>query len=118
MCYRISKRAIQTSLDYFEKPQRVIFDGFYCHDVVAALKSAGANVEYKYLKLWLRPKIYSPGVIVLIARNDNYPVGHYLIRVKGGWMDSWINWPDIDSGAKAGLRKRLPGRPIYAISPT
>ncbi len=105
------------ALDYFEKPQRVMFDGFYCRDVVAALKSAGVNAEFQYLKLWLRPKIYNPGVIVFIARNDNYLVGHYLIRVKGGWMDSWINWPDINSGAKAGLRKRLPGRPIYAIFP-
>lgn len=105
------------ALGYFEKPQKALFDGYYCREVVEALKSAGINAEFRYLKPWLRTKIYSTGTIVVIARNVNYPIGHYLVRIRGGWMDSWINFPDINSGAKAGLRKRLPGRPIYAIFP-
>ena len=69
----------------------------------------------------MRKKIYSPGVIVFIARSKQYPNGHFLSRVEKGWMDPWINFSKVNlmsmSEAKAGIRKRLPGRPIYAILP-
>ncbi len=107
----------QQALLYFAKPKRAKFNGFYCREVVMALDRAGIGAKFSYLKPGLRRSIYRPGVIVVIAHSERYPIGHYLIRVEGIWMDPWINFPDIKTGAQAGLRKRLPGRPIYAIFP-
>lgn len=91
--------------------------GFYCKDLVKALKDSGLNYEYKYLKPKLKNKIYQEGVIIFIKRSKDYPAGHYLARGEGYWMDPWINFKsDKDiKNARAGLRKRLPGTPIYAL---
>lgn len=103
------------ALRYFEKPQRAHFEGFYCRDIVTALSRAGTKAEYKYLKPDLKRKIYHSGVIVVLARSSRHPGGHYLLRIDEGWMDPWFNFPDIRSAAQASIRKRLPGKPIYAI---
>lgn len=91
--------------------------GFYCKDLIKALKDSTFDYEYKYLKPKLRRKIYQKGTIVFIERSKSYPVGHYLARGDGSWMDSWINLKtDKDiKNAQAGFRKRLPGKPIYAL---
>lgn len=56
------------------------------------------------------------GSITLIAKSEKYPIGHYLLRVKNGWVDAWINLPRID-GVKAGIRRELPGDPWYVLYP-
>jgi ABC-type bacteriocin/lantibiotic exporter with double-glycine peptidase domain len=91
--------------------------GFNCKEIVEYLKKFGIETRYHYLKSKLKRKIYKEGTIVFIKRDKRYPFGHYLIRYKNFWMDSWINWPKNKNvkEAKAGFRKRLPGKPIYAI---
>lgn len=89
--------------------------GFYCKEIVGALNSAGLNYRYKHIKPRLRRKIYRDGVIVFIERSKRFPAGHFLTRKNGIWYDSWINFPDDNK--RAGVRKRLPGRPIYMIFP-
>jgi hypothetical protein len=93
-----------------------VLRGFYCKDIVKALKLAGRNYRFFYVNQKRRGRIYKNGTVVLIARSRRYPQGHYLARVKNRWMDSWINWPDVTCG-RAGFRRRLPGRPIYGIAP-
>ncbi|MEM0476561.1 MAG: hypothetical protein QW367_02905 [Candidatus Aenigmatarchaeota archaeon] len=85
--------------------------------MVNFLKRFFPNVHYKYLKPKWRRKIYQEGTIVFIKRNKKYPYGHYLVRYKNLWMDPWINLLKEKrmEKAKAGFRKRLPGKPIYAI---
>lgn len=92
---------------------------FWCKDLAAALNKYGKSYQVKYVKPAVRPRIYEDGVIVLISRSKTYPVGHYLIRHQGEWMDPWINLKqDKDiTHARAGFRKRLPGRPMYALLP-
>ena len=93
--------------------------GFYCRDLVSVLAKFGYDYEYNYIKPKLKKRIYKPGVIVFIKRDKNYPAGHYLARVNGGWMDPWINFKKDDNikNARAGFRKRLPGKSIYALLP-
>jgi hypothetical protein len=55
--------------------------------------------------------------ITLIAKNKKYPLGHYLLRTKDGWIDPWYNVPCIDN-VHAKLRKRLPNHPHYVIYPS
>lgn len=88
--------------------------GFYCREIVSALKRKGLQYNFKYIKSYLKNKIYQPFTIVYIAKSKNYPIGHYLCRTPDKrWMDPSINLPKLQ--AKSGFRKRLPGRPIYAI---
>lgn len=93
--------------------------GFFCKDLTRVLLKFGQNYSYKYLKPRLRKKIYKKGVIVFIRRSKRYPTGHFLVRHSGLWMDPWVNFTKDNkiSNAKAGFRKRLPGKPIYMIFP-
>jgi hypothetical protein len=92
---------------------------FLIKDFTAALNNTGKHYIAKYMKPPMMRKIYKEGTIVLIRRSKQYPAGHYLIRHKGHWMDPWINLPlDNDiTQAKSGFRKRLPGKPMYALLP-
>lgn len=102
------------------KKQNAQTTGFFCRDIVNAFKKIGRDFSYKYIKPKLRKNIYESGAIVFISRSKKYPVGHYLARAHGAWMDPWINFPHDQNikNAHCGLRKRLPGRAIYAIFPT
>lgn len=91
--------------------------GFYCKDLVAALKHFKFDYTRKYLKQPLRTKLYQEGTIALIKKSKRYPAGHYLVRHNRQWMDPWINllFDHEIAHAKSGFRKRLPGKPIYVI---
>lgn len=92
---------------------------FWIKDFVTALNISDKHYISKYMKPPMTRKIYKEGTIVLIRRSKLYPTGHYLIRHNGHWMDPWINLPkDTDiSHATSGFRKRLPGKPMYALLP-
>lgn len=86
--------------------------GFLCIDLVKVLRKSGMNSHYCYIG---NQKIkYKENDIVFIKRTSEYPQGHYFLRGRGQWMDSWINFktnPAIRS-AKSNYRKRLPGKAI------
>lgn len=103
----------QKALDLFADPQNASWRGFICKDMVYALKRAQNPCKYYYIKPRKRKRIYRDGTIVFIKRNKKYPVGHYLARKGRLWIDSWFNIPNLPR--IAGVRKRLPGTPIYAI---
>jgi len=92
---------------------------FWVKDFTDALNQTGKNYISKHIKPPMQRRIYNEGTIVLIRRSKLYPSGHYLIRHKSQWMDPWINLPsDKDIlHAKSGFRKRLPGKPMYALLP-
>jgi len=92
-------------------------EGLYCREIVNFLKRFFPKAHFKYLKPKWKRKIYQDGTIVFIKRSEKYPYGHYLVRYKNLWMDPWINLLKDEriTKAKAGFRKRLPGKPIYAI---
>lgn len=93
--------------------------GFYCKDLVVALKNYGLSYRYKHVKYNIRNKIKKEGVIVFIAKSQKYPYGHFLIRHGGRWVDPWINLvldPNI-SNARSGFRTRLPGKAKRIIYP-
>ena len=92
---------------------------FWVKDLARALNKFDLIYEAKYIKPHVRRNIYQEGVIVLIGRSKTYPVGHYLIRHNNLWMDPWINLSynkDV-LNAKSGFRKRIPGKPKYALIP-
>lgn len=100
-------------------PEQASSPKFYVKDLAKALNDAGLNYKSKHIKPHIRAQIYCEGTIVLIRRSKRYPVGHYLIRHGGYWMDPWINlvFNKNINQAKSGFRKRLPGTPMYALMP-
>jgi hypothetical protein len=92
--------------------------GWRPSDLVSGLNRFG----YKYRNRYVRKKVdgeYPDGTIVLIERSEVYPVGHYLVVTKVGYMDPWINMPmsnDI-SLAESGFRNVLPGKAMYVLIP-
>lgn len=93
--------------------------GFYCQEMTEVLNNQGKDFELKYIKEKIKRKIYRDHTIIFIKRSKKYPAGHLLCRYKNIWMDPWINFQKNKNikKAEAGFRKRLPGKPIYAILP-
>ena len=91
--------------------------GYYCKELIALLSKF--NLSYSYKKVTNKTKKYliKEGTIVFIARSKTHPLGHYLVKTKKGWMNSWINYPII-SPVKAGFNKRLPGKAQWFLYKT
>lgn len=90
------------------------FRGFYCKEIIEAFKLNNLDYRMRYVGR-KTTQDYPIGTIVFLKKNSKYPTGHYLCFTENGWMDSWINFPNLD--ARAGFRKNLPGKPVYAIIP-
>ncbi len=60
------------------------------------------------------------GMIVLLRRSAQFPVGHYLAYHNGKWMDPRINLEEdrIFQRPASGFRDVLPGQPMYALIPS
>lgn len=108
----------------FEKKFYTVERGTKMFDLVNYLKIQKLNYKSKFFNQNKKYKLnkkeasdYSKilGSITLIAKNEKYPIGHYLLRVKDGWVDPWYNLPNMN--IKAGLRKKLPGDPWYVLYP-
>ncbi len=100
-----------------EKLRQLQEYGFLCKDLVGILANAGKEYSYKHLKGHERLPY---NAIVFIKRSTRYPYGHYLLKTANGWMDPWRNFEFKKARiteACAGFRKRLPGKPIYAVFP-
>lgn len=105
----------ENAIRSFEKGRdRAGFRGFYCKEIIDALKLNNFEYSLKYVGKRKSYK-YPKGAIVFLNKSLKYPTGHYLCFTENGWMDPWINFPRLS--ARAGFRKRLPGKPIYAIVP-
>jgi hypothetical protein len=98
----------------------------FVKDIKKYLEGVGLNYEKKFFNQNKKYKYdkaegdrYSKivGSITLIAYSEKYPVGYYLLRVKNGWVDPWINFPSKASDRKAGVRKKLPGKAWYVLYP-
>jgi len=90
--------------------------GYYCKDIRNALKKRKLDYCWKKISPKTRHLLEKEGVIVFIARSRKYPAGHYLLKTGRGWMNPWINFPDI-APARSGYQKTLPGKPQWIIFP-
>lgn len=102
------------ALNLFLEPQNASWKGYFCLDIIIALQHAGKLYYCFYIKPRKRHLIYQNKTIVFIKRCKKYPSGHYVLRDNESWVDPWINFPRYPR--LAGLRMRLPGKPIYAIA--
>ncbi|PLS80689.1 hypothetical protein CYG49_04475 [Candidatus Saccharibacteria bacterium] len=107
------------ALQLFEFPENAKTKGFACKYIILALKRAGTEAKLRHISARKpRPK-FLPGTIVFLVKSERYPSQHYVLKAQEGWIDPWVNLvtnKDITQ-AEAGIRKRLPGKPYYAIVP-
>ncbi len=109
----------------FESKFYTIERGTKMFDLVTYLNSKGLNYKSKFFNQNKKYKFNKeegdkfskiPNSITLIIKSKKYPVGHYLLRVKNGWIDPWFDFPSIDK-VRAGMRKELPENPWYVLYP-
>lgn len=105
----------QKALRLFPKGKsRVKMGGdFYVREIAAILNSQGKHYRQRYIKSYKKKHVSREGSIILIARNNRYTTGHYLVRHNGTWMDPWINL--VQYPRAAGWRLRLPGRAMMGV---
>jgi len=96
----------ERALMFFDK-NKASTKGYYLKDVILALKKR--KVKYKSSKITDKTREYinRPGSIVFIKRSKKYPAGHYLLKTNNGWVNPWINYPEI-APAKSGFNRNLP----------
>jgi hypothetical protein len=101
----------------FENEECAWTRGYYCTEIVRALAAAG--LEYRFQRFDVsrhRSHLNRAGTIAFVAPSEKYPVGHYFLKTKNGWMNPWINYPHINP-AKSGFEKSLPSRVSYIVYP-
>ena len=88
--------------------------GFYNRDIVAALRMLKIEARACSIKKWSNKKI-KVGSIVFIGSSRKYPMGHYILKTRRGWMNPWKNYPIINP-AKAGFQKMPSGKIRWIIT--
>lgn len=95
----------------FSRPSQAGNKGFYCREVCQALEK-----KYAFCQITknTEQKLKQQGIIVFVSKSKKYPQGHYLLKTAKGWMNPWINFPEINP-AKAGFQKKLPSKAKWVI---
>lgn len=118
-CFAFATRQTYQQAAAWLGEKQALSNRFWSRDLAAALNRYGLNYVSKYAKPHVVERMSLEGAIVLIRRSKDYPVGHYLIRHEGAWMDPWINLPSNNNiiQARSGFRTELPGEAMYVICP-
>ncbi len=103
-----------SALKLFDNPKYAKTRGYYCREICRALGKKKIKYDFKRFKEKHKHFLNKEGTIVYTERNSEYPLGHYLLRTKKGWMNPWINFPSIVP-AKSGFSKKLPGKPKWIV---
>lgn len=98
----------------FDNPEYSSSRGYYCRELVKALNKKSVNYTFSKINETNKNLLEKEGVIVFIEKGKKYPLGHYFIKTKKGWMNPWINFPTI-SPAKSGFQKTLPAKIQWII---
>lgn len=105
----------KTAFTFFTVQEYAWTRGYYCSEIVSAFGKAGH--QYKYTKF--KPvrdelKALTPGTIVFVDPCKNYPAGHFFARTAKGWMNPWVNFPQMNN-IKAEFQETLPGKISYIV---
>ena len=89
--------------------------GFFNRDIILALSRVNLIAKAYSVRRW-NSRSFKMGAIVFIGRSKKYPAGHYLLKTKKGWMNPWLNYPNINP-AKAGFQKKILDEIKWIIEP-
>lgn len=91
-----------------------IVQGFTMEEIRRVLLKLGFRYKVSDVVCWNENT--TPLGSIIYGVNYRYLNGHYLLKTKQGWMNSWINYPYIVP-AKAGFNKGLPIVPKWIMYP-
>jgi hypothetical protein len=93
-------------------------DRFFVKHFREELNRYGLNYISRHIKLGqtIQPM---EGMIILLRRSKQFPVGHYLAYHDGRWMDPYINLLEDQNfqHPESGFREVLPGQVMYILIP-
>jgi len=113
----IAEITYQAALKLFKNPENAPDKGYYCRDIVEALRNLGKNYTYRALKADNKELLSKKNIIVFCAKSKKYPLGHFLAKKDDDlWMNPWANFPIITPAISA-LEENLPNRATYIIYP-
>ncbi|MGA2130466.1 MAG: cysteine peptidase family C39 domain-containing protein [Candidatus Pacearchaeota archaeon] len=101
------------ALKFFNK-KYVSRRGYYCNEIVKALNKNGLNYQYVKVNNKTKKFLQKPGTIVFVERSKKYDIGHYVLKTNKGWMNPWVNYPNLNP-VNAGFEKKLPGKAQWII---
>lgn len=111
----LNQMKYQEALELFEEKENAWTRGFYCSEIVKALKALGRSYSYEeYSPLKHTFVLRKAGTIAFVMPCSKYPSGHFLVRSSNGWMNPWTNFP-LMKPVKAAIEKRLPGKVSWII---
>ena len=115
--------ASQCGLDYtqalrlFEQEKYAWTRGFYCTEVVEAFAKAGRKYDFAVFRASKHREILEvPGTVLFLDPSDQYPSGHYVLRIEDGWMNPWVNFPQMNP-VRAAVVHELAGKVGYVVFP-
>ena len=112
----ILNKSYKSAKNLFDNPEYSIKKGYFCRELVKVLNKNGVNYNFSKINEDNKYLLNKEGVIAFLEKSQKYPSGHYLVKTKKGWMNPWINLPNINS-AKSGFQKKLPGKVKWVIYP-
>lgn len=105
--------------EVFLGPEQAKSNRFIIKDFCNELNRFGKQYYTKHIRPTesIEP---AEGMIVLLRRSKQFPVGHYLAYHNGKWMDPRINLENDRTFQKptSGFRDILPGQPMYVLIPS
>ena len=107
-------KSYKTTKKLSKNPEYAVTRGYYCREIVDTLNKNGLSYSFSRANNKNKKILNRIATIVFIGRNKNYPLGHYLVKTEKGWMNPWMNFPNI-APAKAGFQKKLLGEPQWII---
>jgi len=110
----VLNKSYQSTKKLFDNQKYASTRGYYCREIIKTLNKKREVYTFSKVNVKNKNLLKKEGIIVFIERSKKYPFGHYLTKTKKGWMNPWINFPNI-APAKSGFQKILPGKAQWII---
>ena len=92
--------------------------GIYCEELVSALGLGGfIYCSEEYDERLHNHLLKREGTIVFVKECERYRYGHFVVCTKNGWMNPWINCPQMIP-VVSGYESNLPGEVQYIVFET
>lgn len=101
----------------FEHSAGAWLNGYTLAEVAEALLKQGLEPRITPIPVRTHSGVktsMSPGTIAFLGPSSFYPSGHYFLKTQHGWMNPWLNFPNM-LPARAGIQPHLFSRPDYLI---
>lgn len=111
----ILNKTYKESILLFRNQEKRINKGFTVKEIVDALQKSGNNYHSRYVGR-LENIVIKNDTIVYVKKCQEFPRGHYLVKIKNGYMDPFINLQEKGiMCALAGFRKIVPGKIVLVV---